>query len=73
MWKVREPNPSFAHIKFDMEEEDMVRFKRAFIDVVENLGITYNVQEAFDMEGYFPMKVTPLGDNLFLRKERDEG
>lgn len=51
----------------------MVRFKRAFIDVVENLGITYNVQEAFDMEGYLQMKVTPLGDNLFLREERDEG
>lgn len=34
-----------------MEEENLARFKKSFIGVVENLGMTYNIQEIFNTEG----------------------
>ncbi|CAI8610467.1 unnamed protein product [Vicia faba] len=40
---------------------------------VENSGPTYNMQEYFNMEGYFGVKVTPLGSNLYLLEEREDG
>lgn len=39
---------------------------------MENHGISYNIQEALNMEGYFLIKVTPFGENLYLLEEREE-
>lgn len=33
----------------------------------------YNIQEAFNTEGYFRIKVSHLGENLFLLEETGEG
>lgn len=41
--------------------------------MVENPGMTYNIQEAFHMEGYFTIKITQLGENLCLLEEGEEG
>lgn len=47
----------------------MVRFKKAFVGVLEKAGSTYNIQEAFNIEGFFGNKITPLGANLCLMEE----
>lgn len=51
----------------------MLRFQKAYVGVVKNPGMTYNMHEYFNMEGYVGVKVTPLGTNLCLLEEREEG
>ncbi|XP_058733452.1 uncharacterized protein LOC131605070 [Vicia villosa] len=63
----------FAHLEYNMEEEDLERFQKAFVGVVEVPGDTYNLQERFTKEGYFGVKVTPMGANLCLLEENEEG
>ncbi|XP_058727198.1 uncharacterized protein LOC131598634 [Vicia villosa] len=63
----------FVHMEYNMEEADMNQFQKAFVGVVENPGATYNIQEYFNMEGYFGVKVTPMGANLCLLEESEEG
>lgn len=41
--------------------------------VVEEPGMTYNMQKALHTEGFFRIKATPLGANLFLLEELEEG
>ena len=48
----------FELLQFDMDEDDFQRFKKAFIEVVEQPGMTYNVQEAFHTKGFFRVKET---------------
>lgn len=38
--------------------------KKVFVSFVENAGMSYNIQEAFNAEGYFSIKVSHLGANL---------
>ncbi|CAL5184049.1 unnamed protein product [Lathyrus oleraceus] len=45
--------PSFAHLQFNIEKKDIVRFDNAFVGVVEKSSSTYNVQEALHSEGFF--------------------
>ncbi|CAK8531108.1 unnamed protein product [Lathyrus sativus] len=35
--------------------------------------MTYNIQTSFEIEGYFSIKATPLGDNLCLLEESEHG
>src|SRR3954468_14848507 len=35
--------------------------------------MTYNIQNSFELEGYFAIKVTPLGANLCLLEEFEDG
>ncbi|XP_058739184.1 uncharacterized protein LOC131611080 [Vicia villosa] len=65
--------PNFAHMEFNVGEDQLARFEKSFIGVVENPGMTYNMQEYFNMEGYFSVKVTPIGANKCLLEEREEG
>ncbi|KAK2369434.1 hypothetical protein QL285_082569 [Trifolium repens] len=51
----------------------MMRFQKAFVGVVANPGTTYNIQNAFHMQGYFGVKITPLGSNLSLLEGQEEG
>ncbi|MCI02303.1 hypothetical protein A2U01_0023335, partial [Trifolium medium] len=53
-------------LTYEAEENDMLRLKKAFIGVVEHPGMTYNIQNTFHSQGYFGVKVTPLGLNLTL-------
>ena len=63
----------FAHLECNIEGADLLRFQKAYVGMVENLGTTYNMQEYFNIEVYFGVKVTPLGKNLCLLEEREEG
>lgn len=49
------------------------RFNKAFIGKVMEGGLSYNMQDIFDLDGYFNIKVTPLGSNLCLLEGRGEG
>ncbi|MCI23962.1 hypothetical protein A2U01_0045145, partial [Trifolium medium] len=46
--------------------------KNAFTGVVVNPGSTYNIQNEFHMQGYFGIKITPLGSNLTLLEGQEE-
>lgn len=41
--------------------------------MVDNSSVTYKIKEIFNRKGYFRIKATPLGTNLFLFKEREVG
>lgn len=41
--------------------------------VVLESEISYNIQERFHMKGMFSIKLTPLGENLCLLEEAEEG
>lgn len=49
------------------------RFSKAYAGVIKNVGMPYNIQDIFDMEGYFSFKVTPLEANICLLGERKQG
>ncbi|MCI56195.1 hypothetical protein A2U01_0077446, partial [Trifolium medium] len=51
---------------YDAEEKDLLRLKKAFVGVALHPGMTYNIQDAFHSQGYFGVKVTPMGSNLSL-------
>ncbi|CAL5199593.1 unnamed protein product [Lathyrus oleraceus] len=50
----------------------MERLKKAYVGVVENVGLSYSMQEIFNTEGYFAIRVMPLGAKLCLLEDRDE-
>jgi hypothetical protein len=60
-------------LSYEAEKNDMMRFQKAFVGVVANPGTTYNIQNAFHMQGYFGVKITPLGSNLSLLEGQEEG
>ncbi|GAU10584.1 hypothetical protein TSUD_419600, partial [Trifolium subterraneum] len=43
--------PKRALVTYEAAKEDMSRFKKAFIGVVVNSGMTYNIQNAFHAQG----------------------
>lgn len=47
--------------------------EKTFVGVVEKSGTIYDIQEALHVEGYFQIKSTPMGANLCLLEEFDEG
>lgn len=46
---------------------------KAYIGEVVHPGESYNIQRHFKMEGVFSIKVTPLGANLCLLEDLEEG
>ncbi|XP_058783008.1 uncharacterized protein LOC131657654 [Vicia villosa] len=63
----------FAHLEYNVKEEDLIRFQKAYVGVMETPGETSNMQERFNKEGYFGVRVTPLGANFCLLEEGEEG
>lgn len=62
-----------SHLSFNTSIEGLVRFKKAFIGVTVNHGMSYNIQTSLEVEGYFSIKVTPLGENLCLLEDIEVG
>lgn len=67
---LRKPN---VLLNYNSKKKELARFKKAFIDIVVNPVMYYNIQTSFKIEGYFTIKVTPLGVNLCLLEECEEG
>lgn len=42
-----------CHLNFNSDPEIMARFKKAFIGVLVNPGMSYNIQTCFEVDGYF--------------------
>jgi hypothetical protein len=60
-------------LSYKAEQADLVRLQKAYIGVVAQPGMSYNIQEAFHMQGYFGVKITPLGSTLTLLEGQEEG
>ncbi|MCI36391.1 hypothetical protein A2U01_0057614, partial [Trifolium medium] len=71
--KKQEGKPNRVAFSYEAEENVLVRLKKAFVGVAEHPGMTYNIQNAFHSQGYFGVKVTPLGSNLTLLEGQEEG
>lgn len=55
----------------DLNEEVITRFNKVWIGEMLESRMSYNMQTIFETNGYFAVKVTLLGENLFLLEERD--
>jgi hypothetical protein len=60
-------------MSYEVEASVMGRYRKAFTGVALEPGLTYNIQNAFHSQGYFGVKVTPLGSNLALLEGHEEG
>lgn len=49
------------------------RFSKAYVGVIENDVMPYNIQDIFDMEGYLAIKVTPLKLTYVYWEKRNKG
>ncbi|MCI34513.1 hypothetical protein A2U01_0055733, partial [Trifolium medium] len=71
--KRQDNNLKHVAFSYDAEEKDLERLKKAFVGVASHPGMTYNIQNAFHSQGYFGVKVTPLGSNLTLLEGQEDG
>ncbi|XP_058768565.1 uncharacterized protein LOC131642306 [Vicia villosa] len=55
------------------KDETWLKLKKAYVGVVKNPGSSYNIQNHFFLEGYFDVKVSPLGPNLCLLESFEDG
>ncbi|MCH82641.1 hypothetical protein A2U01_0003452, partial [Trifolium medium] len=60
-------------LSYEAAKEDLARLKKADIGEVTHPGMSYNIQNAFHRQGYFGVKVTPLGSNLTLLEGQEDG
>jgi hypothetical protein len=60
-------------LSYEAEKNATDKYAKAFVGVAANPGMTYNIQNAFHAQGYFGVKVTPLGSNLALLEGQEEG
>lgn len=58
---------------YEVSEKDMKLFSKMYVGVVRNPRSAHMVQEWFNMQGFFSIKVTLLGANLVLMEEIEEG
>ncbi|PNX61493.1 hypothetical protein L195_g052481, partial [Trifolium pratense] len=62
-----------ALLSFTTEKEVIQNLRRAYVGVVNHSGMSYNIQDEFHRQGYFGVKITPLGANLVLLEDQEEG
>jgi hypothetical protein len=60
-------------LSYEAEKDDLLHYQKSFVGLVAQPGMSYNIQEAFHREGYFGVKITPLGSNLTLLEGQEEG
>ncbi|XP_058733329.1 uncharacterized protein LOC131604933 [Vicia villosa] len=60
-------------ISFASSEECKLRWKKSFVGEVLFPGETYNIQTHLEIEGFFLVKVHPMGANLCMLEEMEEG
>jgi hypothetical protein len=60
-------------LKYEAEEKEVARLLKTYVGEANSPGTTYNIQNAFHSQGYFGVKVTPLGSNLALLAGQEEG
>ncbi|PNY01681.1 hypothetical protein L195_g024982 [Trifolium pratense] len=66
-------NQGLRKVSYRAAVEDLQSLKKALVGTVVQPGMSYNIQEEFHMQGYFGIKITPLGANMVLMEEQEEG
>ncbi|CAK8572702.1 unnamed protein product [Lathyrus sativus] len=70
----REGKRTFVEVlRTDREAKVVAKRKEAYVGKVVIPGSSYNIHTHFEAEGYFSIKVTPLGANFCLLEEMEEG
>lgn len=64
---------SYPFLRFESNIEVKANLSKAFMGVILHPGSTCNIQTHFEVEGVFTIKVTPMGANLCLMEELEEG
>lgn len=59
------------YLKFQCQKEVKEGLKKAYVGKMLFAGMSHNIQNIFHIEGYFRIKVIPLGANLCLLEEGD--
>ncbi|XP_058763296.1 uncharacterized protein LOC131636700 [Vicia villosa] len=67
------PETKEAFFEFTASEELKRRWKKAYVGEVLFPGESYNIQTHLEIEGFFSIKVFPLGANLCILEEMEEG
>lgn len=52
---------SWAPLRYNIDEDDLERLSTAYMGRIRNPNIVFQLQGMFYMEGYFAIKVTPIG------------
>lgn len=65
--------PSFVCLDFAAGSEDKARFKKSYVEEAITQGKSYSIQDILYGEGYFNVKVIPLGANLCILESPLEG
>lgn len=58
-----------SHVRYSTTKEVNDRLRKAFVGKVNIPCSTYEMQTKLEMEGYYNVKVTPLGQSLCLLEE----
>lgn len=66
-------NHSCTQLVFNRGLEDLNRFDKALVGVVVIPGSSYCIQDSLYGEGYFNVIASPLGANMCLLEEKEEG
>lgn len=59
-------------MEFFTNKDESMRFSKAYIGEVLDSGTTYSMEERFYAEGFFTIKVVPLGANLCILEDVKE-
>ncbi|CAK8536785.1 unnamed protein product [Lathyrus sativus] len=67
-WKKEliEEKLTFSHLQFNVGKENLSIFDKVFVGEFSKAGNTYNLQDAMHAQGYFNIKVTPMGGKFML-------
>ncbi|XP_058783455.1 uncharacterized protein LOC131658143 [Vicia villosa] len=60
-------------LDFKVDRNQVQRLERCYVGVVRTPGSTYTMQDPFYNEGYFTIKVIPLGANMCILEDVEEG
>lgn len=58
---------------YNSNSDDKDRFKKAMVGIVKAPGLAYGMSQSLLEEGIFSVVASPLGPNLCLLKETNEG
>ncbi|MCI08394.1 hypothetical protein A2U01_0029471, partial [Trifolium medium] len=58
---------------YTVGKDTLLSLQKSYVGEVVHPGMSYNIQDEFHRQGYFGIKITPLGANLVLLEEQEEG
>ncbi|MCH86156.1 hypothetical protein A2U01_0007010, partial [Trifolium medium] len=62
-----------SRVSYTAMKETLQSLQKSYVGEVIHAGMTYNIHDEFHRQGYFGIKITPLGANLVLLEEQETG